>query len=181
MGMLVIRDEQMQAFAQNAKRQFESEMVRHISGFAPGRFEALGEKAVREMVSLGIERAEKYGFSNRGPARFYIELMFLLGSDFDTDPQYAWAAEVLGGPDPADQMTRADQLHQKTLSYIETAAGQYTEYERQAFDKIAGASSLTSTVSPENIPVNPCSAEDARTPVGHTTVSGPEKDASGKT
>ena len=97
--MLVIRDQQMQAFAQNAKKQFEAETVPHISRFAPRQFEILGEKTIGQIVSLGIERAEKYGFTNRGPVRFYIELMFMFGSDFDTDPQYPWAAELLGGSD----------------------------------------------------------------------------------
>ncbi len=135
--MLVMRDQQMQAFVQNAKRRFEAETVRHISRFAPTQFEILGEKTIRQIVSLGIERAEKYGFTNRGPVRFYIELMFMFGSDFDTDPQYAWAAEVLCGSDPAGQMTRADQLHQRAMRYIEMVAGQEMEYERQALNRIA--------------------------------------------
>ncbi len=141
--MLVIRDQQMQAFVQNAKRQFEAETVRHISGFAPGQFEILGEKTIRQIVSSGIERAETYGFTNRGPVRFYIELMFMFGSDFDTDPQYAWAAEVLCGSDTAGQMTRADQLHQRTVHYIEMVAGQDLEYERQALNRIVAPVSLT--------------------------------------
>jgi hypothetical protein len=134
--MLVIRDQQMQAFAQNAKRQFEAETVRHISEFAPRQFEILGEKTIRQIVSLGVERAEKYGFTNRGPVRFYTELMFMFGSDFDTDLQYAWAAELLNGTDPADQMSRADQLHQSTMRYIEMVAGQGLEYEREALNRI---------------------------------------------
>ena len=145
--MLVIRDQQMQAFVQYAKRQFEAETVRHISEFAPGQFEILGEKTVRQVVSLGIERAEKYGLTNRGPVRFYIELMFMFGSGFDTDPQYPWAAEVLCGSDPAGQMTRADQLHQRTMRYIEMVAGQDLEYERQALNRIVAPSPVALTFS----------------------------------
>ena len=148
--MLVMRDQQMQAFAENAKRQFEAETVRHILEFAPRQFEILGEKTIRRIVSLGIERSEKYGFSNRGPVRLYIELMFMFGSDFDTDPQYAWAAEVLSGSDPASQMTRADQLHQRTMRYIEMVAGQDLEYERQALNRIVGPSPVALTFSGEN-------------------------------
>ena len=135
--MLVIRDEQMKVFAQNAKKQFEAETVRHISEFSSRQFEILGEKSIRQIVSLGVERAEKYGFTNRGPVRFYIELMFMFGSDFDTDPLYGWAVEVLSGADPADQMTRADQLHQRAMHYIEMVAGQDLEYEKEALNRIA--------------------------------------------
>jgi len=148
--MLVMRDQQMQAFVQNAKRQFEAETVGHISEFAPRQFEILGEKTVRQVVSLGIERADKYGFTNRGPVRFYIELMFMFGSGFDTDPQYPWATEVLSGLDPADQMTRADQLYQRTMRYIEMVAGQDREYERQALNRIVGPSPVALTFSGED-------------------------------
>jgi hypothetical protein len=110
--MLVIRDQQMQVFAESARRQFEAEMILHLSKFAPSRFETLGEKAVGETVSLGIERAEKHAFTNRGPVRFYIELMLLLGDDFDTDSRYAWAAEALADPETAEQMSQADQASQ---------------------------------------------------------------------
>jgi hypothetical protein len=181
----------MQAFAQNAKRQFEAQTVRHISGFAPGQFEILGEETTRQIVSSGVERAEKYGFTNRGPVRFYIELMFMFGSDFDTDPQYAWAAEALCGSDPTDQMTRADRLHQETMRYIEMVAGPDLEYERQALNKIAAPSPVATTFSGEDTsgiakgecsmpmngcssPVNPCSTEDAYMPVGHTISGGPD-------
>lgn len=141
--MLVIREEQMQAFAQNAKERFEAETVQHISLFAPRQFEILGEKTIHRIVSLGMERAEGYGFTNRGPARFYIELMFMFGSDFDTDPQYPWAAELLAGQNSSDQMNRADQLHQRALHYIETVAGNNLEYEREALNRIVGPVPLT--------------------------------------
>ncbi len=145
--MLVIRDQQMQAFAQNAKKQFEAATVSHISRFAPGQVEILGEKTIGQIVSLGIERAEKYRFTNRGPVRFYIELMFMFGSDFDTDPQYPWAAEVLGGSDAADQMTRADRLYRKTMHYIEMVAGRDLEYEREALYRIVGPTPVAFTFS----------------------------------
>lgn len=143
--MLVLRDQQMQAFAQNAKKQFEAETVRHISRFARVPFEILGENTIGRIVGLGVERAGKYGFTNRGPARFYIELMFMFGSDFDTDPQYPWAAEVLNDTGPAGQMTRAGELHQRTMRYVEMAAGRDLEYEREALYRIVGPSPVSMT------------------------------------
>jgi hypothetical protein len=141
--MLVIREEQMKVFAQSAKKQFETETVRHISEFSQRQFEILGEKTIRQIVSSGLERAEKHGFTNRGPARFYIELMFSFGSDFDTDPQYPWASELLRGQGPADQMNRADQLHQRTMHYIETVAGENLQFERDALNRIVGPVPVT--------------------------------------
>ena len=153
--MLVIRDEQIQAFALNAGNQFEAQTVRHISRFASRQFELLGEKTISQIVRLGIDLAEKHGFTNRGPARFYVELMFMFGSDFDTDPQYPWAAEVLSGEGPGDQRDRADQLYQKTMGYIEKVVGNDLEHEKEALNRIVGPSPValafsgaaTSTIS----------------------------------
>jgi hypothetical protein len=140
--MLTIRGEQIKVFEQNAKKSFESETVLHIAKFSPGQFAILGEETIRQIVSSGLERAEGYGFTNRGPARFYVELMFLLGSDFDTDPQYPWAAELLGGRVPSGQMNRADRLYQKTMQYIEAVAGQNFEFERDALNRVVGPVAL---------------------------------------
>jgi hypothetical protein len=68
-----------------------------------------------------MTRASGYGFTNRGPIRLYIEMMFLCGSHFDTDPQYAAVGTVLRAP--ADQMQRAEQIHLGFLDYLEKVSG----------------------------------------------------------
>ena len=89
--MWTIRQEQAEAFRQNALQKFEDEMVEHLQGFASGHWMVIGEKTGRLVIQLGLKNAGQYGFTNRGPVRFYIELMFMFGSYFDTDPQYPWA------------------------------------------------------------------------------------------
>lgn len=121
--MLVIRSEQMERLRRAASRQFDSEMVRHLYGFAPRHCEVVGEACVREAVALGRSRADGYGFTRRGPVRFYLELMFQLGSGFDTDPQLPWAAGLLRAGDTSDQMDRADRLHAALGDYLDRVAG----------------------------------------------------------
>src|SRR5262249_39606812 len=53
----------------------------------------------------------------------YCELIFMLGSDFDTDPQYPWAATILTDPAVTDQMVRADHLFQAVMRLLEATAG----------------------------------------------------------
>ena len=86
-----IRKEQMAALDRAALKAFEDELVRHLQDFDPKHTTVLDEDGVRQVIRLGMERAAKYGLTNRGPIRFYIELMFLFGSDFDTDPWLPWA------------------------------------------------------------------------------------------
>lgn len=121
--MLIIRQSQMEVFEQAALQRFENDMVVHLNAFAPKHCKVIGEPAVRTGIRLGIERAGQYGLANRGPVRFYIELMFMYGCDFDSDPQHSWANDVLRSRDIPDQMTRAEQLYANAMAYTETTAG----------------------------------------------------------
>ena len=119
--MLVIRPEQMKSFEQAALRRFEDEMVAHSKGFSPRLCEVIGDEQLRVAVRSAISRAMAYGFSNRGPIRLFIEMMFLYGSAFDTDPQYPRVGEILRTP--GDQMWRAERIHQGHLDYLEKVSG----------------------------------------------------------
>ena len=64
--------------------------------------------------------------------------MIMLGSDFDTDPQYPWATTILDETTTARQMDRAEQLHALTMKYSASVFGQDYQYERAAATR-AGA------------------------------------------
>jgi hypothetical protein len=130
--MLVIRQEQMEDFNQVARARFEDEMVAHSKDFSPRLCEVIGEEQLRVALRSAIQRAEAYRFTNRGPIRLFIELMFLFGSAFDTDPQYPWAAEILRASD--DQMQRAERLYEKTLDYQEKVSGPDAVNTRKALE-----------------------------------------------
>lgn len=135
--MLVIRNDQMQAMDEFAVRKFETELVGHIKTFAPKHSEIIEDKGVRKVVRLGMERAkERYGFTYRGSLRFYVEMMFMFGSDFDTDFQMPWTAEALNTGDADDQMARADLLYDKMLEYLEKVSGPKDEYALEAMRRL---------------------------------------------
>lgn len=118
---LVIRKEQMEIFRQAALLSFENEMVAHSQNFSPELSNVLGEEQLRLAIRGAMAHADSYGFTNRGPIRLFIELMFLFGSTFDTDPQYPWAASILR--DTSDQMQRAEHLYEKVLDYQGNVSG----------------------------------------------------------
>jgi hypothetical protein len=117
----VIRVEQMKAFEEAARRQFEDEMVAHSKAFSPRLCEVIGDEQLRVAIHSAMKRGGGYGFTNRGPIRLFIEMMFLCGSGFDTDPQYQAVGEVLRGS--GDQMQRAEQIHEGYLDYLERVSG----------------------------------------------------------
>ncbi len=121
--MLAFDKQQFDSLRQTVARRFEDEMLEHFSRFAPRLFKIRGEQGIREVIRLGMVRAEDCGFSNRGPMRFYIELMFSFGCSFDTDPQYPWAGELLRDPLGREQMYRAEKLHERVAQYFEQVVG----------------------------------------------------------
>jgi len=137
--MLIVRSEQMQTMERFALEEFENEMVEHIKAFAPKHSEVIKDEGVREVVRLGIERSEKYGFTNRGPIRFYIEMMCMFGSDFDTDFQLPWAEGTLRNEVIKDQMQRADILHDQMTEYLDRVYGPDDEYSLAALRRLSKA------------------------------------------
>ncbi len=125
-----IREEQLAEFRRSALADFENEMILHSKSFSPKLSEVLGDDQLRIAVRQAMDRAAKYGFTNRGPIRLYIELMFLCGSDFDTDPQYPEIGKVLNSSE--DQMDRANRICDGVSEYIEKVAGEKNVNVRSA-------------------------------------------------
>src|SRR5262249_50737790 len=86
----------------------------------------------------GLERAQRHSFTNRGPLRFYLELIFMLGLDFDTDPLLPWASTILSDPSEPDQMRRADHLHERTMEYVEAITAPQSKYKIAATRQTLG-------------------------------------------
>jgi hypothetical protein len=135
--MFAIRQEQIDAFKPSAVRKFEDDMVDHLKEFAPKRWKSLGEPAVTEVIRFGMNRARMYGFSYRGPVRFYIELMFMFGGYFDTDPQHPWAGTVLKDPKMINQMIRADRLYKEMNNYLGVVSGPEHKFLTEAMKRLS--------------------------------------------
>ncbi len=118
---MLIRPEQMRVFEQAARRTFEDEMVAHSKSFSPRLCEVIGDEQLLVALQSAIARAEGHGFTNRGPIRLFIEMMFLCGSAFDTDPQYPAVGQALRAP--GDQMMRAQQIHEWHNDYLRKVSG----------------------------------------------------------
>lgn len=130
--MLIITNEQISAMEKVAVRNFESDMVRHLKEFAPYHSEALGEGGIRSVIQFGVSRASRYGFTNRGPVQFYIELIFLFGAEFDTDPMLPWTRELSKTVSDADQISKANRLYSLVTHYLEQVAGPDNKYAKRA-------------------------------------------------
>ena len=130
--MLTIRTAQFEALRAVPRGVFEDSMVAHLAKYAPKHCEVIGQDAVRAAIRLGIDRARTYGLTNRGPVRFYLESMFMFGSDFDTDPQFSWATAILNDGRLTDQMAKADRLYETAMAFVDEIAGPGYAYAIEA-------------------------------------------------
>ena len=115
--MLLIRDEQIEVLLSYKLKQFEDLMVEHLNTYYPGKCERLGDKAVREAIQYGIEKANTYTIHIEYDVSRYINLMFTFGRDFDTDPNYPWASGILNDEDSISTR-KMDELYAASEKYV---------------------------------------------------------------
>lgn len=116
--MLRIRVEQVVTFREAELRNFEDRMLKHLKQFAPTHVRFLEERDLRKVIQLGLEQASKHGLHSARGARIYTELMFLLGSAFDADPQYPWAIDILRDP-RMPETSKINRLFETAWDYAE--------------------------------------------------------------
>ena len=132
--MLSITADQVEALQAARVVSFADELAAHLRTFAPRNVEAMGADALHETIRLGLANARKHGFSGRAAVRFYVEVMLMLGSFFDADPQYHAIARELRAP--GSELERADRLHAQVMAYVDSACGPDNEYELAALERV---------------------------------------------
>jgi len=93
--MLTIRNSQMRVITAPKIEAFVERVRHHLAKCFPDAYRAIGGGAMAAHIRHGIERATRYGFASQREIVLYINLMFVFGSDFDKDPDFPWAADIL--------------------------------------------------------------------------------------
>lgn len=132
-GTWRISKPQMEAIGQAmAMEDLERSTSQRIRSIAPYRWEPLHDRGVRRVVRLGVNRASAYGVTDPGLLRLYIDIMFLYGSFFDTDPLFSWAADVLQDDTMDNHQVRMDRLHKRMSEYYDRVSGPHEAFDHQA-------------------------------------------------
>ena len=134
--MLLLKGSQVAALKHSSLTRFVEEMADHCAEFSPNLCRTLKRSELTSAVRLTIDNASTYGFTRRGPVRLYIDATLLLGSYFDTDPQYPWAQEVLAD-DNVDQMRRAEVLCERLGEYGGAVGGPGNAHARAALERMS--------------------------------------------
>lgn len=147
---LRISQSQLEVFEETALRDFEARVVQHVRQHFPKSFEVLGETRVLGIARGAVERAREHGLTTERSVVTYLNLMLMLGSGFDTDPQLPWAAEILGDG-RIDEAGKSDALYDKALDYFEQVAGPGGVNAAEALGRIQreSADDLPTALGPE--------------------------------
>ncbi|WP_342376802.1 hypothetical protein NVS55_36285 [Myxococcus stipitatus] len=106
--MLTIRPSQLQAFEQVLRAKHIDRIQQELEVELPRHVRAMGPSGVRRLITEGLERAVRYGFTHVGTASLFVKLMFILGEGFDRDPRLPCAAILL---EPGlDEQTRSQRM-----------------------------------------------------------------------
>jgi hypothetical protein len=93
--MLIIRQEQVDALRAVREREFERQAAAYLWRKFPVRCTRLGEDVVRRSVKIAMRKRTEYQFDSEEAVLLYLDLMYMLGFDFDTAAESAWVRATL--------------------------------------------------------------------------------------
>jgi hypothetical protein len=134
--LLAIRSEQMRLLGLAALEGFKQDLLRHLAGFAPELHALRGDDVFRQVIDQGLARAAGYGFTNRGPLRFFVECMLSYGAEFDTDIQIRGLQECLVREHANGQEWHADQAFAAIERFQVQTRGRHNDYAIGALSRL---------------------------------------------
>ena len=107
--MLIIRQRQLDLLGEQLSTRYEIAVLSHLGRCFPSKLDSLGEERARNLIRLGIVRARKNGFTTQRLICKFIDLLLLLGVEFDANLD--WAAAALG----QKELTAEERMQALTL------------------------------------------------------------------
>jgi hypothetical protein len=123
--VLVIRDDQIRAMNNILLRRW---MLDHLRRHFPDHCSGMGQRALRRAISDGIATAHSHGFVNEADCCRYVDMTFVLGRNFDTDPALPWAADILSDRSITDASMRIEMLHEAACEHLRAGAADTGNY-----------------------------------------------------
>ncbi len=109
--MLVIRDAQLEALRAPARAQRVALAAARLRERHGPALAQQSDTALRALCERGLAAAARHGCVLPDDEERYLDLVVLLGEDFDTAPGTRWAGEILGSRllDGSARLTQIEQ------------------------------------------------------------------------
>ena len=118
--MLVIRDEQLRAFADGVRHGWVEE---RLSIHFPAYFDALPAPERARFVAEMSRRAARLGFTSDHEVYLFTTLGLVLGRDFDSDPKLTWVAPILNDTQGKPPREKIEALYAEAVRHLGTTRG----------------------------------------------------------
>jgi hypothetical protein len=119
--MLIIRSEQVAVFGDVGLAAFEQRVASEMESCFPRHCAGMSAARVHAKVMMSFERAQRFGFKTENGLRLFAELGFLLGLEFDDDPQHPWVREIMEGCEP--EVERVEALYHAANAFMTAVNG----------------------------------------------------------
>src|SRR5581483_6666433 len=120
---MVIRPQQVKHFDNVVRARFETDLVEYSRTVGLSVREFADDAAELQFVRSAVERAQSWGFADRDSVQLVLELMVRLGYAFDSDPQFAWAGEIVNAAPHDPEFIMATQLYNGMKDFLERVHG----------------------------------------------------------
>lgn len=87
----------MALFAAAAEAQIEGRARAHLKNCIPDSCALLSDSELMDIIRWGRRRSRQYGIEREYDFFRYLNLMFMFGLRFDTNPKYPWTKKSLTG------------------------------------------------------------------------------------
>ena len=112
---MIIRREQISLLSRASRDEFVGRVTTHLERFFPEQCSRLGATGLHSTIRSGIERASTYGITAERHVCLYLDVMMVLGNDFDGNTQFPWAISLLTDPHIEDATERIEYLYERAL------------------------------------------------------------------
>jgi hypothetical protein len=106
---MIISGRQQTALVADYQARFETRMVAHLRNKFPA-FASQLERDLRAFIKRGVARADTHGLISEYDVSVFIGLMCVLAPDFDANPTFAWAGDLLGDPEYGSPGVRLENV-----------------------------------------------------------------------
>jgi hypothetical protein len=123
--MLKLRKEHLDAFEAQVVSLFATRVVAHVKAVWPAESGELGDPAVTDIVRTAIQRAASLGLLSELDVVRFVDLSFILATNFETNPLAGWTRSILADRSlgPVAKLDRLYQRMEEEFALIEKRKG----------------------------------------------------------
>jgi hypothetical protein len=114
---MIIRAEQLDVLQRVTTLRFEDRTFAHMATYFPDFLDLSDEAAIRTAIRRAWRRASTYDIVTERGVWQFVDVAFMLGEGFDTDPRVPWAAETLRSR--RNEQARMEELFKGALAFID--------------------------------------------------------------